>query len=174
MKNKTKSLHQLAKILSRDEIIFDPAKLAEYAGDKWFAAHQPDAVVLPRDTKSVSKILAFANRHGIPVTPRGGGYGYVERRLVPMRGGIVLSGVERMNRVLEINEKDFVAVVQAGVNTEKMAELAEKKGLFYPPDPASRANNLVGGNIATNAGWSALPEIRRHARLSARTGSRFG
>ena len=150
MKNKTKSLHQLAKALRPDEIIFDAAKLAEYAGDKWFAAHQPDAVVLPRDTKTVSRILAFANQHGIPVTPRGGGYGYVGGA-VPMLGGIVLS-LERMNRILEINEKDFVAVVQAGVNTEKMAEMAEKKGLFYPPDPASRANNLIGGNIATNAG----------------------
>ena len=125
-------------------------KLAEYAGDKWFAAHMPDAVALPKNTQSVSKILAFASRHGIPVTARGGGYGYVGSA-VPMRGGIVLS-LERMNRILEINEKDFVAVVQPGVNTEKMAELAEMKGLIYPPDPATRATNYIGGNIATNAG----------------------
>ncbi len=150
MRNLQKSLQQLAKILPRGEIIFEPAKLKEYSGDKWFAAHMPDAVVFPGDTKSVSKILAFASKHGIPVTARGGGYGYVGGA-VPMRGGIVLS-LERMNRILEINAKDFVAVVQPGVNTEKMAELAEKKGLFYPPDPASRANNFIGGNIATNAG----------------------
>ncbi|HUE36560.1 MAG TPA: FAD-linked oxidase C-terminal domain-containing protein [Candidatus Acidoferrum sp.] len=143
-------LRQLKKIVRADELILEPARLAAYAGDKWFAAHTPDAVVLPRNTQSVSKILAFANRHKIPVTARGGGYGYVGGA-VPVRGGIVLS-LERMNRVLEISEKDFVAVVQPAVITEKIQEIVEKKGLFYPPDPASRANNFIGGNIATNAG----------------------
>jgi glycolate oxidase len=150
MKDKTKLLRQLKKLLRPADVIFEPHKLAEYSGDKWFAAHQPDVVVLPRDTAAVSRVLAFANRHGIPVTARGGGYGYVGGN-VPMRGGIVLS-LERMNRILEINAKDFVAVVQPGVNTEKMANAAERKGLFYPPDPASRANNFIGGNLATNAG----------------------
>jgi glycolate oxidase len=105
---------------------------------------------LPRNTKSVSRILAFANGHGIPVTARGAGYGYVGGA-VPVHGGIVLS-LERMNRIVEINAKDFVAVVQPGVNTEKLQDAVERKGLFYPPDPASRANNFIGGNISTNAG----------------------
>ena len=150
MKNFTKPLHKLKKILSAGDVIFEPKRLAEYAGDKWFAAHQPDAVALPRDTQAVSRILAFANEHRIPVTARGAGYGYVGGA-VPMRGGIVLS-LERMNRILEINAKDFVAVVQPAVNTEKLQDAVERKGLFYPPDPASRANNFIGGNIATNAG----------------------
>jgi glycolate oxidase len=150
MNNQNKSLRQLAKILPRGEIIFEPAKLAEYAGDKWFATHQPDAVVLPRNTKSVSKILAFASRHKIPVTARGAGYGYVGG-CVPMRGGIVLS-LERMNRILEINANDFVAVVQPAVITQKLADAVEKKKLYYPPDPASRADSFIGGNLATNAG----------------------
>jgi glycolate oxidase len=150
MKNKTKSLRQLKKILRSEDIIFEPVKLKDYAGDKWFAAHTPDVVALPRDTESVSKILAFATRHKIPVTARGGGYGYVGGN-VPLRGGIVLS-LERMNRILEINEKDFVAVVQPGANTKKIQDTVEKQGLFYPPDPASRADNFIGGNIATNAG----------------------
>ncbi|MEI9960688.1 MAG: FAD-binding protein [Limisphaerales bacterium] len=64
--------------------------LAHYAGDKWFAAHQPDAVALPRSTRSVVAILHFANKNKIPVTARGGGYGYVGG-CVPARGGIVLS-----------------------------------------------------------------------------------
>jgi glycolate oxidase len=150
MKKSDHWLHQLKKIVPAGEITFQPAKRAACAGDKWFAAHTPDAVALPRDTQSVSKILAFANRHKIPVTARGAGYGYVGGA-VPVRGGIVLS-LERMNRVLEINEKDFVAVVQPAVITEKFQEAVEKRGLFYPPDPASRANNFIGGNIATNAG----------------------
>src|SRR5215469_8038126 len=126
-------LRSLQKLLRKDEIISNPSRLAGYSGDKWFAAHQPDAVALPRDTQSVSRILAFANRHNVPVTARGAGYGYVGGA-VPMSGGIVLS-LERMNRILEINEKDFVAVVQPGVITEKLQDAVEKRKLFYPPDP---------------------------------------
>ena len=132
------------------EVFLEPATLGEYAGDKWFAAHQPDAVALPRSAKSVAAILRFANQHRIPVTPRGAGHGYVGG-CVPVRGGIVLS-TERMNKILEINRRDFVAVVQPGVNTKKFQEAVERRGLFYPPDPASRAENFIGGNIATNAG----------------------
>jgi glycolate oxidase len=146
---KLKSLHLLKKSLP-GEIIFEPEKLADYAGDKWFAAHQPDAVALPRSAKSVSEILRFANRHKIPVTARGGGYGYVGG-CVPIRGGIVIS-LERMNRILEINKGDFVAVVQPAVITAELQKKCERRRLFYPPDPASRAHNFIGGNIATNAG----------------------
>jgi glycolate oxidase len=146
---KIKILRRLKKILP-GEIFLEPATLAKYAGDKWFAAHQPDAVALPRSAKSVSAILRFANQHKIPVTPRGAGHGYVGG-CVPVRGGIALS-LERMNRILEINTADFVAVVQPGVNTKKFQDAVEGKNLFYPPDPASRADNFIGGNIATNAG----------------------
>jgi glycolate oxidase len=142
-------LLRLKKILP-GEIIFEPHTLANYSGDKWFAARQPDAVALPRSTKSVAVILGFANQYKISVTARGGGYGYVGG-CVPIRGGIVLS-LERMNRILGINAKDFVAVVQPAVITEKFQNAVEKLNLFYPPDPASRAHNFIGGNIATNAG----------------------
>jgi glycolate oxidase len=147
---KLKLLRRLKKILPPGEIIFDPPALAKYAGDKWFASHQPDAVALPRSTQSVSAILRLANQHGLPVTARGAGHGYVGG-CVPARGGIVLS-LERMNRIREINAGDFVAVVEPGVITEKLQAAVEKRGLFYPPDPASSADNFIGGNIATNAG----------------------
>ncbi len=147
---KIKALAQLKRILPPGEVSFEPSVLAEHAADKWFASHQPDAVALPRSTRSVSAVLRFANRHSIPVTPRGGGHGYVGGA-VPVHGGIVLS-LARMNRIKEINAADFVAVVQPGVNTEKLQKEVEKHGLFYPPDPASRADNLIGGNIVTNAG----------------------
>jgi glycolate oxidase len=146
---KLKTLRRLRKFLP-GEIFLQPATLEKYAGDKWFAVHQPDAVARPRTAKSVAAILRFADKNKIPVTARGGGYGYVGG-CVPIRGGIVLS-LERMNRILEINPKDFVAVVQPAVNTARFQELVERKKLFYPPDPASRAHNFIGGNIATNAG----------------------
>src|SRR5437899_11336058 len=126
-----KSLSKLKLLLRPVEVTFDPAILPQFSGDKWFAAHQPDAVALPRSTESVCKILQFANRHNIPVTPRGGGYGYVGG-CVPVQGGIVLS-LERFNRILEISAADFVAVVQAGVNTQKLQDRGENSGLFYLP-----------------------------------------
>jgi len=144
------SLGKLRRALPAGELLTAPADCARYAGDKWFAAHLPDAVALPRSTKSVATILRFANKNKIPVTARGGGYGYVGG-CVPVRGGIVLS-LERMNHILEINSKDFVAVVQPAVITEQFQNAVEKLNLFYPPDPASRAHNFIGGNIATNAG----------------------
>jgi glycolate oxidase len=147
--NHLKELQKLKKLLP-GEIFLEPATLAKYSGDKWFATHQPDAVALPRSAKSVSKILAFAHKHKIPVTPRGAGHGYVGG-CVPMHGGIALS-TERMGKILEINAKDFVAVVQPAVNTAEFQAAVEQQNLFYPPDPASRANNSLGGNIATNAG----------------------
>ena len=148
--SKIKRLAQLKRILPPGEVSFEPSVLQKHAGDKWFAAHQPDVVVAPRTTKSVSALLRFAHRYDIPVTPRGGGYGYVGG-CVPIQGGIVLS-LARMNRIREIHAADFVAVVQAGVITARLQEAVEKKGLYYPPDPASRADTFIGGNIATNAG----------------------
>ena len=74
---KTTALQQLKKIVPTGEISVEPSVLEQNAGDKWFAAHKPDAVALPRSTKSVSAILQFANKHRIPVTPRGAGHGYV-------------------------------------------------------------------------------------------------
>jgi glycolate oxidase subunit GlcD len=147
--NFSRQLRQLKKLLP-GEISLEPATLAQYAGDKWFATHQPDAVALPRSARSASKILAFAHKHKIPVTPRGAGHGYVGG-CVPVHGGIALS-TERMEKILEINPADFVAVVQPAVNTAEFQTAVEKLGRFYPPDPASRANNSIGGNIATNAG----------------------
>ena len=150
MKDFGKVLPRLKRVLPAGEISIEDSVLAKYAGDKWFATHKPDAVALPRSVKSVSTLLRFANEHRIPVTPRGAGYGYVGG-CVPVKGGIVLS-LERLNRIKEINKADFVAVVEAGVITKTLQTAVEKKGLYYPPDPASRADTFIGGNIATNAG----------------------
>ncbi len=147
---KTELAARLRKILPAGEVSSTPSVLKENSGDKWFATHEPDVVVLPRSTKSVSALLKFASRHRIPVTARGAGYGYVGG-CVPIKGGIVLS-LARMNRIKEINRGDFVAVVEAGANTKKIQDAVEKLGLYYPPDPASRADTFIGGNIATNAG----------------------
>jgi glycolate dehydrogenase FAD-linked subunit len=144
------SLRTLAKQLAPGELRLDAPALEAHAGDKWFAMHLPEAVALPGTTAAVSKVLRFAHQHRVPVTARGAGHGYVGG-CVPVRGGIVLS-LARMNRIIEINAADFVAVAQAGVVTQTLQDAIEKKGLYYPPDPASRADSTLGGNIASNAG----------------------
>jgi glycolate oxidase len=145
-----KALLALQRRLPAGELRLDHDTLQRHAGDKWFARRLPDAVALPRETSSVVAILRFAGRYPIPVTARGAGHGYVGG-CVPARGGIVLS-LARMNRIREIHSRDFVAVVQAGVITQQLQDAVEKQGLYYPPDPASRADCSIGGNIATNAG----------------------
>jgi len=145
-----KSLLRLQKLLPGGEVRFEKSVREQHAGDKWFAAHPPDAVALPRSTKSVATLLRFADQHRIPVTARGAGYGYVGG-CVPSRGGIALS-LAHMNRIKEIHADDFVAIVEPGVITQHLQEAVEKQGLYYPPDPASRADCTLGGNIATNAG----------------------
>jgi glycolate oxidase len=148
--NSSRLLLQLKKLLPVGDLQLDPAVLEKYSGDKWFARHLPDAVALPRKTADVQKILRFASARGIPVTARGAGYGYVGG-CVPERGGIVLS-LEKMNRIKEINAGDFVAVAEPGVILKTLQDAVESKGLYYPPDPASRADCSLGGTVATNAG----------------------
>lgn len=140
----------LKRKLAPDELSLDLEVRQKHSGDKWFAASLPDAVAFPKDTKSVAAILAFANKRGIPATARGAGHGYVGG-CVPSKGGIALS-LMRLNRIKEINQDDFVAVVEPGVLTQQLQTAVEKVGRFYPPDPASRADCSIGGNIATNAG----------------------
>ncbi|NDF01751.1 MAG: FAD-binding oxidoreductase, partial [Verrucomicrobia bacterium] len=125
-------LAALHKVLATDELRVDEASRQAHAGDKWFAAHLPDIVALPKTPESVAAVLRLSYEHRVPVTPRGAGYGYVGG-CVPVRGGIALS-VARMNRIKEINPSDFVAVVEPGVITAKLQAAVEKRGLYYPPD----------------------------------------
>src|SRR5207247_3760058 len=106
---------RLREILGNDLIAADPDTLAAHSGDKWFAAHQPEVVVFARSSSDVSKLLQFASREKIPVTARGGGFGYVGG-CVPARGGVVLSLI-RMNRIKGISFADAAAIVERGVFT---------------------------------------------------------
>lgn len=128
----------------------DSKTLERCSTDAWLASSTPDIACFPRTVQEVSQIMKFAHQHRIPVTPRGAGRGYVGG-CVPVQGGIVLS-LERMNKILEIHPEDGVAVVQPGVITGDLQNAVKKKGLFYPPDPASLKECFIGGNVATNAG----------------------
>ena len=140
----------LRTLLGEEIIADDSETLAAHCGDKWFATHQPEVVVFARSTDDVSKLLHFASREKIPVTARGGGFGYVGG-CVPARGGIALS-LMRMNRIKEISFADAVAIVEPGVFTADLKTAVRAQKLFYPPDPASMKDCTIGGNVATNAG----------------------
>src|SRR3954451_9005184 len=150
MSMSTKLASDLRGLLGNDVVRDDPGTLAAHSGDKWFAAHQPEVVVFARSTGDVSKLLQFAAREKIPVTARGGGFGYVGG-CVPVRGGIALSLVQ-MNRIKEISFPDAIAIVEPGAVTADLKAAVRTQKLFYPPDPASMKDCTIGGNVATNAG----------------------
>src|SRR5881628_2031240 len=124
---------KLREFLGNDIVVNDPDTLAAHSVDKWFAARQPEVVVFARSTSDVSKLLQFASREKIPVTARGGGFGYVGG-CVPARGGIALS-LMRMNRIREISVADAVAIDEPGMFTADVKAAARAQKLFYPPDP---------------------------------------
>jgi glycolate oxidase len=144
------SSEELQRALPHGMVSTAPDVLVSHGQDKWFATASPDVVVLPASSADVAATLRFAAERCIPVTARGAGYGYVGG-CVPVRGGIVVA-LGRLNQIKEIHPEDGVAVVQPGVITGDLQREVRRKGLFYPPDPASLKNSSIGGNIATNAG----------------------
>ena len=140
----------LVQLLGPDKVSTAEEVLATHATDKWHASSLPDTVVFAESTEDIAQTLAFAHEGGIPVTTRGAGVGYVGG-CVPSEGGIALT-VARMNKILELNPADGVAVVEPGVITGDLQEAAREIGWYYPPDPASLKECSLGGNIATNAG----------------------
>ncbi len=144
-------MRELASIVGLDHLLADADSLALYSHDETEdLSFPPEAVVRPGSTSEVSRILKAALRERIPVTPRGGGTGLSGGSL-PVHGGICLA-LERMNRILEVDAGNLMAVVEPGVITESLQDEVEKIGLYYPPDPASRGSCQIGGNVAENAG----------------------
>jgi glycolate oxidase len=111
---------------------------------------KPEVVVTPRDVDGVSAVMRLAVEHRVPVTPRGAGTG-LSGGALPVHGGIVLS-TRALNRILEIDATNLMAVVEPGVITQVFQEAVEATGLFYPPDPASRGSCFLGGNLAECSG----------------------
>ena len=110
----------------------------------------PDLVVLPRNAAEVAAVLRLATEHRFPVIPRGAGTGVVAGALA-IEGGVVLS-LEKLNKIIEIDADNMMAVVEPGVITGQLQRAAAAVGLFYPPDPQSVDSCSIGGNVATGAG----------------------
>lgn len=143
-------IKKLISIVGAAQVATSPEELVVYSYDATGREALPWAVARPATSAEVSEILLLANAERFPVVPRGAGTG-MSGGSVPVQGGVVLS-FERMNRILEISNEDFLAVVEPGVVTGDLQRAVESQGLFYPPDPASHKFCTLGGNVAECAG----------------------
>jgi len=143
-------LKALIAIVGKDQVATEPADLLCYSYDATQQSFLPEVVVHPATAAEIAAIIKLANAELIPVFPRGAGSGFSGGSL-PTKGGIVLT-TERMDRILQIDEENLIAVVEPGVVTEQFQIAVEKVGLFYPPDPASLKFSTLGGNVAECAG----------------------
>lgn len=139
------------KIVGEQYVVADEESLLKYGHDETENLHYPpDVVIKPRTAEEISAILVICNKDKIPVTPRGAGTG-LSGGALPQLGGVLLS-TERMNTILEIDERNLQVTTEPGVVTEVLQNAVKEKKLFYPPDPSSRGSCFIGGNIAENSG----------------------
>ncbi|MBD3839774.1 MAG: FAD-binding protein [Epsilonproteobacteria bacterium] len=146
-----KHIHALEAIVGKENVYSDKAHLLAYSYDATRTRYMPEAVVFPRHEQDISDILKYCNTHLIVITPRGAGSGFTGGAL-PANGGIVLAMEKHMNKILEIDTQNMVAVVQPAVINKDLQRHVEALGLFYPPDPASEEYSTLGGNVSENAG----------------------
>ena len=159
-------IESLQKQLPPEQILTDDESLETYAKD-WTKHYQPkaSAVVFPKSTEDVQKVVKWANETKTALIPSGGRTG-LSGGAFATKGEVIIS-FEKMNKVLDFNPFDQTVRCEAGVITENLQQFAEEKGLYYPVDFAARGSSQIGGNIATNAG--GINVIRRvPARSSPR------
>lgn len=144
-------LDDFKQIIGDSFVYIDDESLERYSHDETeHLRYLPDVVLKPRSAQEISQILHLCNANKIPVTPRGAGTG-LSGGALPHLGGVLLS-CERMNSILEIDERNLQVTTEPGVITEELQNAVKEKGLFYPPDPSSRGTCFIGGNVSENSG----------------------
>jgi glycolate oxidase len=144
-------LDAFRRIVGESYVLVDEEALDNYAHDETEDLHYPpDVVVKPGSAEEISAILKICNQYKIPVTPRGAGTG-LSGGALPHLGGVLLS-IERLNKIISIDERNLQVMTEAGVITEVLQDAVKARGLFYPPDPSSRGSCMIGGNISENSG----------------------
>jgi len=141
---------RLRQIVGDAYVRDDQASRRAYGEDALKRGHPADVVVPPGTTAEGAAIARACNEARTPMVPRGGGTGY-SGGAVPIHGGVVLS-LERLNRIVEIDQANLIAVVEPNVITGDLQDAVERVGLFYPPDPSSLRQSTLGGNVAECAG----------------------
>src|SRR5580765_901568 len=151
--NKLTAAHieSFKKIVGEKFVFGDDETLHHYSHDETEDLNYlPEIVIKPRTAEEISAIVNICNKEKIPVTPRGAGTG-LSGGALPHLGGVLLS-FERMNSIINIDERNLQVITEPGVITEVLQNAVKEKGLFYPPDPSSRGSCFIGGNIAENSG----------------------
>ena len=144
-------LSSFKTIVGENNIFTDPESFEKYGRDETENLHYfPEVVAKPTTPQEISALLIICNEHLIPVTPRGAGTG-LSGGALPHLGGLVIS-MERFNKILNIDERNLQVTTEPGVITEVLQNEVKEKGLFYPPDPASKGSCFIGGNISENSG----------------------
>ncbi|MBI3976012.1 MAG: FAD-binding oxidoreductase, partial [Armatimonadetes bacterium] len=143
-------LEDLRRLVGPAYVLTAPEDVVVYEQDGSFMRVMPEIVVLPASTDEVARVVRLAGVAGVPIVPRGAGTG-LAGGAVPAEGGIVLS-LARMNRILEIDLANRVAVLEPGVVNLDVTKAVAPQGLFYAPDPSSQAACSIGGNVANNSG----------------------
>ncbi|MFW6115002.1 MAG: FAD-binding oxidoreductase [Thermodesulfobacteriota bacterium] len=141
---------KLFHILGKDSLLIRTEDLGPFSHDATNQEFLPDAAAFPRNADQISKILQLANEERFPVIPRGAGSGMSGGALA-VHGGLILS-TDKLDRILLIDEDNLLAKVEPGIVTGRLQTEVEKRGLFYPPDPASLDVSTIGGNVAECAG----------------------
>ena len=143
-------VRQIEAIVGKENVLSSIEDLICYGYDATNLEVLPGLVVFPNSAKEISQILILANKNRFPVVPRGMGTGFSGGSL-PVWGGVVLV-TARLNRILEVDTENLIAIVEPGVVTGDFQKEVERLGLFYPPDPASQLYCSLGGNVAECAG----------------------
>jgi len=146
------TVRKLMQIVGEENVLSKNEEKEPYSHDETLnlRRYMPEIVVKPNNRNQVRDILILANRDRIPITPRGGGTG-LSGGAIPLYGGILLS-LEKMNKILEIDKENMMAVLEPGVTNGELQREAEKYELFYPVNPASLDSCTIGGNVAESAG----------------------
>jgi len=155
-----KHFKNFEKIVGAENIFDDKPHMIAYSYDATRDRYEPDAVLFPKDENDVSQILKYCNENQIIITPRGAGSGFTGGAL-PKNGGIILAFEKHMNKILEIDEKNMLAIVQPGVINMDLQTHVEELGLFYPPDPASNP----WWKCKRKCRWHESCKIWNHKRL---------
>lgn len=141
----------LSAFTGKDRSFTDKNSLLQYGKDHTEDfVFEPELVLIPENTEQVSQIARYCNENLIALTSRGAGTG-LSGGCLPIHGGVVLS-FEKMNRILDIDTVNYQATLEPGVINEELQQAVQAKGLFYPPDPASKGSCTIGGNVAHSSG----------------------
>lgn len=144
-------LTALVRAVGNEHVHTSEEKRAHYGHDETEdLKFPPEVVVRPGTAEEVAAVLLVCNEHSVPVTPIGGRTG-LSGGALSVHGGVGLA-LDRMDRIVHIDERNQQVVVEPGVITQVLQEAVAAKGLYYPPDPSSRGSCTIGGNLAENAG----------------------